>query len=409
MRKSLGLAGALVLGGLLFALQAGAKPQVHVVQSGQRLGSIAKRYNVTVDELCEVNGISRRQPIKPGQKLVIPGPGAKEAKAKVEKEEAKAKADKEEATNKAQAKADKEPAKAKAVPAKSLSIHTVYAGQRLASIAKRYQVTLEALCFANDLSQYEPIKPGQKLVIPEKDDVDGRMARRARADLLGEPSAKLDPAEEATGKGGRKYFRVPKVRGYVTLIGYSQSWKGHIVRRGKVQTAALTRISELLGAEGSERVPPRLLELLSQVSDTFGGRPIRVVSGFREFSYVAESRHKTGHAIDFSIPGVPNSAVRDYLRTFKNVGVGYYPNSSFVHFDVRGHNSYWIDYAGPGQPPRLTPNGPFTKPIDQPEPTPPSEETIAPTTPEPNAATPTLEPSTASVEQQPTDSVASKR
>jgi hypothetical protein len=32
--------------------------------------------------------------------------------------------------------------------------------------------------------------------------------------------------------------------------------------------------------------------------------------------------------------------------------VGYYPNSSFLHLDVRGYNSYWIDYAGPGEAPR---------------------------------------------------------
>lgn len=379
----MGLAGALALAGLVFALQVGAAPQFHVVQSGQRLGSIAKRYNVSVDELCEVNGIARRQPIKPGQKLVIPGPGAKEAKAKADKEQAKSKSDEERTTS----KADKEPTKSKSVSAKSLSIHTVYAGQRLASIAKRYRVTLEALCFANDLSQYEPIKPGQKLVIPEPDDVDGRMARRARPDLLGEPNAKSEQEDLGTGRRNTaRYFRVPKVRGYVTLVGYSESWKGHILRRGNLQPEASKRISALLGAEGGERVPTRLLELLSQVSDTFGGRPIRVVSGFRESSYVAESKHKTGHAIDFSIPGVPNSAVRDYLRSFKNVGVGYYPNSSFVHFDVRNHNSNWTDYAGPGQPPRLTPNAPIAKPIEQPEQTLPSEEHIAPATPEPSAA-----------------------
>ena len=29
------------------------------------------------------------------------------------------------------------------------------------------------------------------------------------------------------------------------------------------------------------------------------------------------------------------------------MGVGYYPNSSFVHLDVRNHFSYWVDYAGP--------------------------------------------------------------
>ena len=47
-------------------------PQTHVVQNGQRLGSIAKRYNVSVDALAYANGITRKETIKPGQRLVIP-------------------------------------------------------------------------------------------------------------------------------------------------------------------------------------------------------------------------------------------------------------------------------------------------------------------------------------------------
>jgi len=43
------------------------------------------------------------------------------------------------------------------------------------------------------------------------------------------------------------------------------------------------------------------------------------------------------------------------LLTLEQVGVGYYPNSSFVHLDVRTEKTFWIDYAGSGQPPRYTP------------------------------------------------------
>ena len=96
----------------------------------------------------------------------------------------------------------------------------------------------------------------------------------------------------------------------------------------------------------------RLLSLLSRVSDEFGGRPLRVVSGWRMTSYSRESRHKVGRAVDFRIADVPNQALRDYLRTFSNVGVGYYPNSTFVHFDVRDSSTYWVDYAAPGQAPQ---------------------------------------------------------
>ena len=60
-------------------------------------------------------------------------------------------------------------------------------------------------------------------------------------------------------------------------------------------------------------------------------------------------------AVDFSIQGVPNTVLRDYLRRFRNCGVGYYPNSSFVHLDVRTSAAYWVDYAGPGEAPRSRP------------------------------------------------------
>ena len=58
-----------------------------------------------------------------------------------------------------------------------------------------------------------------------------------------------------------------------------------------------------------------------------------------------------GLACDFRVVGVTNTELRDYLRrTFEKVGVGYYPNSSFVHLDVRkDHSAFWIDYSGPGE------------------------------------------------------------
>ena len=96
----------------------------------------------------------------------------------------------------------------------------------------------------------------------------------------------------------------------------------------------------------------RLLRLLADVSDTFGGRTIKVVSGYRLGNTSATSRHRHGRAIDFVVLGVPNTALRDYLKTLRNVGVGYYPNSSFVHLDTRKQWTYWIDYSGPGQRPR---------------------------------------------------------
>lgn len=119
-------------------------------------------------------------------------------------------------------------------------------------------------------------------------------------------------------------------------------------------------VSELAKSKGSllapgiKRVDPRLAENMQVVIDHFvkSGKPARVhvVSGFRPGS--TGSYHQTGHAIDMHIEGVANEALLDFCKTLTDVGCGYYPNSSFVHMDVRekgaGHVS-WIDASGPGE------------------------------------------------------------
>jgi uncharacterized protein YcbK (DUF882 family) len=45
-------------------------------------------------------------------------------------------------------------------------------------------------------------------------------------------------------------------------------------------------------------------------------------------------------AIDIRVPGRPLRAVRDAAKTLQSGGVGYYPDSNFVHVDV-GRVRYW--------------------------------------------------------------------
>jgi hypothetical protein len=105
----------------------------------------------------------------------------------------------------------------------------------------------------------------------------------------------------------------------------------------------------------SHPAEPRLMALVGVVSNHFGSRRVEVISGFRPFTqtqHTAHSNHNIGKAIDFRVVGVPNEVVRDFCRTLKNVGCGYYPNSTFVHMDVREKSAFWIDYSKPGEPPR---------------------------------------------------------
>lgn len=101
------------------------------------------------------------------------------------------------------------------------------------------------------------------------------------------------------------------------------------------------------------KMDPRLMKLLFQTGHHWPGRRLEVVSGYRhpDVAKNPHSPHMKGLACDFRVEGVKTAELRDYLRhTFDRVGVGYYPNSSFVHLDVRKDRSaFWIDYSGPGE------------------------------------------------------------
>ncbi len=96
------------------------------------------------------------------------------------------------------------------------------------------------------------------------------------------------------------------------------------------------------------RLDEGLLPRLQQIATRFRGRPIEIISGSRPDERDG-SRHKWGRALDIRVRGVANETVRDYARTFENTGVGYYPNSVFVHVDVRDRKAYWVDRSGPGE------------------------------------------------------------
>jgi uncharacterized protein YcbK (DUF882 family) len=105
----------------------------------------------------------------------------------------------------------------------------------------------------------------------------------------------------------------------------------------------------------SHTMSTRLAKLLYETGRHFAGR-IQIVAGYRAPRVAREkgnskSPHKRGLAADFRVEGVSTTALRDFVRArFAKVGVGYYPNSDFVHLDVRQKMSaFWIDYSGPGE------------------------------------------------------------
>jgi uncharacterized protein YcbK (DUF882 family) len=232
--------------------------------------------------------------------------------------------------------------------------HTVARGHTIEAIAHRYHVTVKAIVDANHLKDPRHLKIGETLVIP------GVSAPK--------PGAGKGSAIGSTGKGSTKpvtYAMRPKTPGVVhaTRLATNEDFVVRVSsRRGHVAPTAEKSFERMMRSTSGLTHPPdpRLVALIGQVANHFGSRKLEVISGFRPYSptqYTPHSNHNVGKALDFRVVGVPNEVLRDYCKTFKNVGVGYYPNSTFVHLDVRDTSATWIDYSRPGEPPRYNTPG----------------------------------------------------
>ena len=128
-------------------------------------------------------------------------------------------------------------------------------------------------------------------------------------------------------------------------------------RNGRYDTAALKKINYILRdwrRNESTTMDPKLLDLVWEVRKSVGSTaPIYVLSGYRSpvtnamlrsrSSGVAKfSQHMAGKALDFYIPGVPLSKLRETGLKYQTGGVGYYPTSGspFVHLDT-GSVRHW--------------------------------------------------------------------
>lgn len=268
--------------------------------------------------------------------------------------------------------------------------YRVRSGDTLTRIARRYGVRVENLAAANRISKDSTLRLGQVLVIPESGviyvrpgDTIGALARTYHTtidELLEVNNLKRNsiirvgqelilPGHEPVS-GGRKWGR-PKQRGVVhaSRIGGATMQMRLLDASGRPRAEARRRLSVLMQHRqtGAKKLPdPRLLRVLTRVSDYFGGRRILIISGYRKpGGYTRDtSRHTAGQALDIRIPGVPNTALRDYCRRLSRTGCGYYPRSTFVHIDVRQRSAYWVDWSRPGEAPIYGKRPPEERTVD---------------------------------------------
>jgi LysM repeat protein len=107
-----------------------AESAVHTVKRGETLFAIAQIYNMTTAEIVAANRIANPNQLQAGQELIIPGVTAAE------------------------------------IEAANRVIHVVAAGEGLNAIARRYNVSVNALIEANNISNPNFLTVGQELIIP---------------------------------------------------------------------------------------------------------------------------------------------------------------------------------------------------------------------------------------------------
>jgi hypothetical protein len=101
----------------------------------------------------------------------------------------------------------------------------------------------------------------------------------------------------------------------------------------------------------SKPMDGRLVDVLSRAALQFSAPRIEVVSAYRSPKFnlmlrkkgrevARSSQHTEGQAVDFRIRGVPTKQLLHFVRALRVGGVGYYPQSQFVHSDT-GPIRFW--------------------------------------------------------------------
>jgi uncharacterized protein YcbK (DUF882 family) len=125
--------------------------------------------------------------------------------------------------------------------------------------------------------------------------------------------------------------------------------------RGAYRRDALAQIDWIMRDHRTNEVVAidrGLIDLLYRLNAKLGGhRTFELISGYRSPATNAllasvsdavahKSLHMEGKAVDINVAGVRLKALRRAATVLKAGGVGYYPNSGFVHVDV-GRVRYW--------------------------------------------------------------------
>lgn len=205
--------------------------RAYTVQAGDTPLSIAKKHNISVDDLLKANKGLKPSKMKVGETLAIPG--GSPAKAEKSKDTKKEKSDrKSEAPSPkeraAEARDRKQEKETKSQPSKSGGHYTVKKGDTLGAIAGKHGISVDDLLKANKGLNASRLGVGQEIALP------GSVA-----------PAKAEPAEKPQAKTAHKAAEPES--GTTTYTAHRKDTVNSVARKFHISAKELARLNPDMG------------------------------------------------------------------------------------------------------------------------------------------------------------------
>jgi uncharacterized protein YcbK (DUF882 family) len=167
-------------------------------------------------------------------------------------------------------------------------------------------------------------------------------------------AAKLDylEAKKTAAPGRTNDARVKRLVGKppAPLVNLKNIWTGEVLaldrnKDGAVPAETFSRFLRCHFTDEATSMDPRLQGVLLTAAMRFQADRIEIVSGYRAPKFnlmlrkkghevARDSQHTYGHAVDFRVAGVSTRTLEAWVRSLGLGGVGFYPESAFVHADT---------------------------------------------------------------------------
>jgi uncharacterized protein YcbK (DUF882 family) len=169
-----------------------------------------------------------------------------------------------------------------------------------------------------------------------------------------EPSKKELAVKEKRERKDVRALKPPRSAPPEKVLSLRNMWTDEIVPVIGAGAVAQKQFDSLVRCHHTNQaieMDQRLLDVMRRAATRFGKTTVYIISGFRAPKYqlmlrkkghevARDSEHPRGQAIDFRLPEVPTKTLLKFVRSLHLGGVGYYPESRFVHADV-GRVRFW--------------------------------------------------------------------